>query len=138
MCLTFIVPMIDENKEDEMTDTSYFHTLTPRQQLNDLMHKYAQVNHVPYGESWRELERRYYRRHRVRISYMKYLYCRNHSIRMTRRRSLKPRTPSIPPWRSPTKWQDMRVPRQRRHMTVKEDVNAVPNHKNIRPDPRGV
>jgi len=45
----------------------YFGTLTPRQQLNDLMHKYAQRNHIPYEESWVELDHRYYRRHNIAI-----------------------------------------------------------------------
>ena len=45
----------------------YFGTLTPRQQLNDLMHKYAQRNHIPYAESWVELDHRYYRRHNIAI-----------------------------------------------------------------------
>lgn len=48
-------------------DYSYFDALTPRQQLNDLMHKYAQMKHVPYVESWLELEHRYYRRHNIAI-----------------------------------------------------------------------
>ncbi len=49
------------------TEFFYFDTLTPRQQLNDLMHKYAQRNHIPYAESWVELEHRYYRRHNIAI-----------------------------------------------------------------------
>ncbi len=48
-------------------DFLYFGTLTPRQQLNDLMHKYAQRNHIPYAKSWVELEHRYYRRHNIAI-----------------------------------------------------------------------
>lgn len=66
-----------------MTDTAYFHDLTPRQQLNDLMHKYAQANGLPYGESWWELERRFYRRHRLKVSCSRWSYCRDHQIRLT-------------------------------------------------------
>lgn len=66
-----------------MTDTAYFQNLTPRQQLNDLMHKYAQVNGLPYGESWREFERRYEKRHRIKVSYMKWSYCQDHQVRLT-------------------------------------------------------
>jgi len=49
------------------TELLYFDTLTPRQQLNDLMHKYAQKNHIPYAESWVELEHRYYRRYNIAL-----------------------------------------------------------------------
>lgn len=66
-----------------MTDTAYFHDLTPRQQLNDLMHKYAQVNGLPYGESWREIDRLYYHRHGIKISIMRWLYCQDHQIDIT-------------------------------------------------------
>lgn len=66
-----------------MTDMTYFSNLTPRQQLNDLMHKYAQANGLPYGESWRELEIRFQERHRIRISFMKWSYCQDHQLKMT-------------------------------------------------------
>lgn len=67
----------------DMDDTAYFKDLTPRQQLNDLMHKYAQANGLPYGKSWREFERRFQERHRVRISYMKWSYCQDHQVKLT-------------------------------------------------------
>ena len=51
----------------EKNEFLYFGTLTPRQQLNDLMHKYAQKNHIPYAESWVELEHRYYRRYNIAL-----------------------------------------------------------------------
>ena len=66
-----------------MTDTAYFHNLTPRQQLNDLMHKYAQVNGLPYGEGWRELDRLFYQRHGEKISIMRCIHCRDHQITLT-------------------------------------------------------
>lgn len=66
-----------------MTVPLYFADLTPRQQLNDLMHKYAQVQDLPYGESWRELDRRYHERHRVNLSFMRWSYCQDHQVRLT-------------------------------------------------------
>lgn len=66
-----------------MTETAEVKTLTPRQQLNDLMHKYAQANGLPYGDSWREFERRYEKRYRIKVSYMKWSYCQDHQIKMT-------------------------------------------------------
>ncbi len=66
-----------------MTETAIVQNLTPRQQLNDLMHKYAQANGLPYGKSWREFERRYEERYRIRVSYMKWSYCRDHQVKMT-------------------------------------------------------
>lgn len=66
-----------------MTDTAYFKNLTPRQQLNDLMHKFAQANGLPYGDSWREFDKRFYERHRVKVSYMRWSYCQDHQVKMT-------------------------------------------------------
>lgn len=66
-----------------MTETTEVQTLTPRQQFVDMMHKYAQANGLPYGESWREFERRYEKRHRIKVSYMKWSYCRDHQVRLT-------------------------------------------------------
>ena len=66
-----------------MTDTAYFHDLAPRQQLIDLMHKYAQVKGLPYGESWQELDRLYYQRHGIKISILRWIYCRDHQIALT-------------------------------------------------------
>ncbi|MCK9362109.1 MAG: hypothetical protein M0P74_00680 [Syntrophales bacterium] len=66
-----------------MIDTAYFENLTPRQQLNDLMHKFAQVNGLPYGESWREFERRFYIYHRIKVSYMRWSYCQDHQVWLT-------------------------------------------------------
>ncbi|MEI6611070.1 MAG: hypothetical protein WCO53_15195 [Deltaproteobacteria bacterium] len=37
----------------------YFKTLTPREQLNDLMHKYAQTTGGNYRAGWQELDRRW-------------------------------------------------------------------------------
>jgi len=66
-----------------MSDTAYFKDLTPRQQLNDLMHKYARANGFPYGYSWREFERRYEKRYRIKVSYMRHSYCEDHQIKLT-------------------------------------------------------
>lgn len=50
----------------------YFKTLTPRQQLNDLMHKYAQATGGIYGNSWRELDRRWKARHGDALSWLRW------------------------------------------------------------------
>jgi len=34
----------------------YFKLLTPREQLNDLVHKYAQINCCPYNLAWKALD----------------------------------------------------------------------------------
>lgn len=44
-------------------DYTYFAKLTPRQQLNDLLHKYAQANGGKYGDAWREFSRRWKAKH---------------------------------------------------------------------------
>lgn len=38
---------------------AYFAKLTPRQQLNDLIHKYAQAHGGKYGEAWKEFARKW-------------------------------------------------------------------------------
>ncbi len=49
----------------------YFQKLTPRQQLNDLMHKYAQENDLDYGESWRELDERWKEKYGDSLSWLR-------------------------------------------------------------------
>lgn len=57
-----------------MTEASYFTDLTPRQQLNDLMHKYAQATGGNYGESWRELDRRWKAKYGAALSWLRWKY----------------------------------------------------------------
>jgi len=64
-------------------DYSYFKDLTQRQQLNDLMHKYAQINNVEYGVGWKELEKRYHETHGEKLSIMKWKHEQDNHIRMT-------------------------------------------------------
>lgn len=66
-----------------MTDYSYFKDLTPRQQLNDLMHKYAQINNAVYGAGWKELEKRYLGRSGEKLSIMKWKHEQSNQIKMT-------------------------------------------------------
>ena len=66
-----------------MADYSYFKDLTPRQQLNDLMHKYAQITGGPYGDSWRELERRYLARHHAKLSILRWQHCQRNKVKLT-------------------------------------------------------
>ena len=66
-----------------MIDYSYFKDLTPRQQLNDLMHKYAQNNVGDYGSGWKELERRYFEQSGKKLSVLKWRYEKDNHIKMT-------------------------------------------------------
>jgi len=66
-----------------MPDYSYFATLTPRQQLNDLMHKYAQINYTDYGAGWKELERLYLKRFGKKLSILKWRYERTNQLKIT-------------------------------------------------------
>lgn len=64
-------------------DYSYFEALSPRQQLNDLMHKYAQINRLHYGDSWRELERRYKEKYKKKLSLMRWQYCQENKAKVS-------------------------------------------------------
>jgi len=64
-------------------DYSYFKDLTPRQQLNDLMHKYAQVNKAEYGAGWKELEKRYHKAHGEKLSILKWKHEQDNQVKMT-------------------------------------------------------
>ena len=46
----------------------YFSLLTPREQLNDLVHKYAQINGCPYQEAWKALDIAWAERHGKTLS----------------------------------------------------------------------
>jgi len=65
-----------------MTDCSYFKTLTPRQQLNDLMHKYAQETGGRYGESWMELDHRWKAKHGDALSWLRWKYNLDSNVRL--------------------------------------------------------
>ena len=64
-------------------DYSYFKALTPRQQLNDLMHKYAQANGGNYGDSWREFDRRWKARHGSPISWLQWKHNQDNQMTLT-------------------------------------------------------
>jgi len=66
-----------------MTEYAYFKDLSPRQQLNDLMHKYAQMTDSDYGAGWKELEKRYYESHREKLSILKWRYEQDNQIKIT-------------------------------------------------------
>jgi hypothetical protein len=87
--------MADDAREMILTDDDVFGGPANREggqadpadgspdEASDLMHKFAQTNGLPYGESWREFERLFYNRHRIKVSYMKWSYCQNHQIKIT-------------------------------------------------------
>ena len=66
-----------------MTDYSYFKDLTPRQQLNDLMHKYAQATGGNYGDSWRELDRRWKAKHGNALSWLRWKHNQDNQTPLT-------------------------------------------------------
>lgn len=66
-----------------MKDHSYFKDLTPRQQLNDLMHKYAQGAGGNYGDSWKELDRRWKAKHGDKLSWLRWKHNQDHQTALT-------------------------------------------------------
>ncbi len=66
-----------------MNTPSYWKDLTPRQQLNDAVHKYAKKNHVPYNEAWKAFEVRYSAHKRVNIPWLRHEHARRYGIRPT-------------------------------------------------------
>jgi hypothetical protein len=64
-------------------DYSYFKNLTHRQQLNDLMHKYAQENGGGYGEGWKELDRRWRQKTGSTLTLQRWKHEQKHNIRIT-------------------------------------------------------
>jgi len=66
-----------------MTDYSYFKKLTPRQQLNDLMHKYAQETGCGYGDSWKELDRQWKAKHGDALSWLRWKHNQDNRIALT-------------------------------------------------------
>lgn len=60
-----------------MNAPDYWKDLTPRQRLNDAVHKFAQENGVAYNSAWLIFEERYNARHGVNLSLQRY----QHSLR---------------------------------------------------------
>ncbi len=66
-----------------MTDYPYFKSLTPRKQINDLMHKYAQATGGNYGEAWKEFDRRWKAKYGSTVSLLRWKYNQEHKITLT-------------------------------------------------------
>jgi len=64
-------------------DYSYFKELTPRQQLNDLMHKYAQETGKSYGSGWRELDKRWKAKHGDALSWLRWKHNQDNQTTLT-------------------------------------------------------
>ena len=64
-------------------DYSYFKDLSPRQQLNDLMHKYAQMGSGHYGASWGELDKRWASLYGDKLSWKRWRYNQDHGTGLT-------------------------------------------------------
>ena len=64
-------------------DYSYFKDLTPREQLNDLMHKYAQEKGGNYSAAWAELDRRWRKNTGLPLSLQRWKYEQEYNVRMT-------------------------------------------------------
>jgi hypothetical protein len=61
----------------------YWKDLTPRQRLNDCIHKFAQANGTPYNTAWTIFEERYNERHGVNLSILRYKHTLTHGIKPT-------------------------------------------------------
>jgi hypothetical protein len=66
-----------------MNDISYFFKLTPRQQLNDLLHKWAQAHNGNYGDAWRELDKRWKERTGTALSWLRHRYNKVNKVNLT-------------------------------------------------------
>jgi hypothetical protein len=61
----------------------YFKDLTPRQQLNDLMHKWAQSRRGNYGAGWKELDRRWKIKYGSALSWLRWKHNRTNQTSLT-------------------------------------------------------
>ncbi|MEI7673939.1 MAG: hypothetical protein WCK00_17675 [Deltaproteobacteria bacterium] len=61
----------------------YWKKLSPRQRLNDAVHKFAQANSMPYNIAWILLEQRYNERYRVNLSILRYEHGLRHGTKPT-------------------------------------------------------
>ncbi len=61
----------------------YFNKLAPRQQLNDLMHKFAQITGGNYGAGWKELDRRWKAIHGSALSWLRWKHNRDKQTTLT-------------------------------------------------------
>ena len=66
-----------------MKDYFYFKNLTPRQQLNDLIHKYAQITNGKYGDAWRELDKRWKQKTGTSLSLLRWKYNQQNNVKLT-------------------------------------------------------
>jgi hypothetical protein len=64
-------------------DNSYFDKLSPRQQLNDLVHKYAQKHGCNYGDAWRRFDQEWKSRHGVTASMLRWRHNRKYQKSLT-------------------------------------------------------
>ena len=61
----------------------YFDELTPRQQLNDLIHKRAQANNDDYPAAWKELDSRWKAKHGQHLSWLRWKYNQDNQTTLT-------------------------------------------------------
>lgn len=61
----------------------YFPLLTAREQLNDLVHKYAQINSCPYQQAWKALDAAWAERHGKPLSLLRALEQRKTGKKIT-------------------------------------------------------
>ena len=66
-----------------MNIPEYWKGLTPRQQLNDAVHKYAQATGREYREAWFRLERLYFQRYGVDLTTERKRYEKKNGVRPT-------------------------------------------------------
>lgn len=69
--------------KDQKDQPDYWQNLTPRQRLNDAVHKYAQAQDVAYGAAWTVFEERYNAQHGVNLSLLRYEHTLRHGAKIT-------------------------------------------------------
>jgi hypothetical protein len=65
------------------SDFGYWPKLTPRQRLNDAVHKFAQQNDCPYNTAWTVFEERFNEQHSVNLSILRYQHTLTHGTKLT-------------------------------------------------------
>ena len=66
-----------------MKTPEFWIKLSPRQQLNDAVHKYAQATGCSYSAAWRTLERMFLRKYRIDLEAERIAYEEKFGVRPT-------------------------------------------------------
>lgn len=64
-------------------DFGYWHKLTPRQRLNDAVHKFAQAHDIAYNTAWTVFEQRFNEQHGVNLSLLRHEHTLRHGAKLS-------------------------------------------------------